>query len=313
MENIINNDNLLDQNLALNILKECPYCNIILPIKEFEDHILCHEIDQNENRDLSHNINGYGLNNAQNNISESEKESPNIIKNLFEKVDTFIKKNFKNENNERNQSNNINSNIQNNINNNSIHRHRMNSNISRFRNNRVKKRIFSEVSNFFKNIMNSGNEEDNNEPIFNLRLPRNRRSSVGEINHNRNNNRNRNNHRNINRNNHINNNINIINDEEDDIRDILLSRDNSPNRDDYNEIIKYIPSSTINAKKPSTDSNYKCIICLSDFKIGEKESTLPCLHIFHTNCIENWLKRRRNCPICKFNISLNSLLPEDNY
>jgi len=49
--------------------------------------------------------------------------------------------------------------------------------------------------------------------------------------------------------------------------------------------------------KKNNDLN-NCIICLSDFVIGEKIRFLPCLHFFHTNCIDNWLKTKKNCPIC---------------
>ena len=40
-------------------------------------------------------------------------------------------------------------------------------------------------------------------------------------------------------------------------------------------LMKLLPNSKI--KK---NNNINCIICLSDLKIGDKESTLPCLHIF---------------------------------
>ena len=287
MENIINNknnDNLINESLNLKIPKECPYCNIILPLKEFEDHIICHEIDQNENRNLSYNINGFGLNNNPEGIPKPEKESPNIFQNLFQKVDNFINNNFKKENNGRDGANNINEN-----NNNNNFRPNVNSGIIRLRNNRVKKRVFLKVGNFIKNIMNSDNNRDNEEPFFNFRLERNRRNSNDEIN---------------------NNNINNIDDGGNDraLDNILNEEDNSFSRDDYNEIIKYIPSNTINKAKNPSDINSKCIICLAELKIGEKESTLPCLHIFHSNCIENWLKQKRTCPICKLEISLVSFL-----
>ena len=44
--------------------------------------------------------------------------------------------------------------------------------------------------------------------------------------------------------------------------------------------------------------------------IGDKESSLPCLHCFHSNCIEKWLKRSKFCPVCKLTISWESLNPK---
>ena len=53
----------------------------------------------------------------------------------------------------------------------------------------------------------------------------------------------------------------------------------------------------------STDDNkYKdCIFCLDNYKDGEKIKELNCdgRHIFHEECIINWLKIKDMCPICK--------------
>ena len=43
----------------------------------------------------------------------------------------------------------------------------------------------------------------------------------------------------------------------------------------------------------------KCIICLNNYKIHDKISYLPCLHLFHNGCIKEWLKRSNKCPLCK--------------
>ena len=42
----------------------------------------------------------------------------------------------------------------------------------------------------------------------------------------------------------------------------------------------------------------KCIICLNNYKIHDKISYLPCLHLFHSACIKEWLKRSNKCPLC---------------
>lgn len=48
----------------------------------------------------------------------------------------------------------------------------------------------------------------------------------------------------------------------------------------------------------------QCVICCSDFEIGETLSQLPgCSHLFHDGCIRNWLQRAANCPICRCNLS----------
>ena len=45
-----------------------------------------------------------------------------------------------------------------------------------------------------------------------------------------------------------------------------------------------------------------CSICLEKYEVGQKLRTLPCLHNFHAECVDNWLGRKANCPVCKFDI-----------
>ncbi|KAL9441232.1 hypothetical protein AB3S75_019831 [Citrus x aurantiifolia] len=47
-------------------------------------------------------------------------------------------------------------------------------------------------------------------------------------------------------------------------------------------------------------SNTDCAICLDDFIEGEICKSFPeCSHIFHLHCIDQWLKHRLNCPVCR--------------
>merc|ERR1719346_679164 len=43
----------------------------------------------------------------------------------------------------------------------------------------------------------------------------------------------------------------------------------------------------------------KCLICLDEFNDGDDVKTLPCLHIYHQQCIERWLCTDNSCPVCK--------------
>lgn len=53
-----------------------------------------------------------------------------------------------------------------------------------------------------------------------------------------------------------------------------------------------------------------CAICLDYFQEGENCSSLPvCKHLFHTKCVDRWIRKRPNCPICRTGADLDSGLP----
>lgn len=45
-----------------------------------------------------------------------------------------------------------------------------------------------------------------------------------------------------------------------------------------------------------------CAICLDEFTKGQVIRTLPCRHNFHCKCVDDWLIKRRTCPLCKMDI-----------
>ena len=295
MEEIIDNDinnNKSENEILSNITKECPYCNIILSSKEYNDHILCHEIDQNENGNLSNNINGFGLKKMNNNTKSS-----NVFSGLFQKIDNLIKhkNNDNNENKEINNDNNINN--QNNNNKFSLsslfNRNNDSESDSDSYSDEEKigdkfKPIIEKVTNFFKKRDdNDSGSSDDESPSILRRIPFFRRRSNSEDN------------------------IDYNNNEEDNSDDLL--NDELFNKNESKELLKYIPTSVVSKEKKPSDNNSRCIICLSEFQVGEKESTLPCLHIFHSSCIETWINNKQWCPICKYDISLKSLLSKNNY
>jgi hypothetical protein len=51
--------------------------------------------------------------------------------------------------------------------------------------------------------------------------------------------------------------------------------------------------------------NDECSICLDEYDAGQTicvATTTSCDHIFHEDCIEEWLKDHDNCPMCRVNL-----------
>eukprot|EP00747_Dinoflagellata_sp_TGD_P161733 gnl/TRDRNA2_/TRDRNA2_178538_c0_seq1.p1 gnl/TRDRNA2_/TRDRNA2_178538_c0~~gnl/TRDRNA2_/TRDRNA2_178538_c0_seq1.p1 ORF type:complete len:289 (+),score=38.12 gnl/TRDRNA2_/TRDRNA2_178538_c0_seq1:99-965(+) len=62
--------------------------------------------------------------------------------------------------------------------------------------------------------------------------------------------------------------------------------------------IQSLPSTVADVTEASEAT--ECPICLNDFQCGEKVRQLgSCGHTFHKSCIDLWLLRRADCPLCK--------------
>ncbi|KAG5607512.1 hypothetical protein H5410_029004 [Solanum commersonii] len=62
---------------------------------------------------------------------------------------------------------------------------------------------------------------------------------------------------------------------------------------------KQEPANAVGVTKNS-DDELTCSVCLEQVNDGELIRSLPCLHQFHANCIDPWLRQRGTCPVCKF-------------
>ena len=78
----------------------------------------------------------------------------------------------------------------------------------------------------------------------------------------------------------------------------------------------YSLESVIESNTQITKENKNCIICLIDLNVGDRVITLPCFHMFHKECINDWFKKDKKCPLCKLEIKVdekndnNNVIPE---
>lgn len=56
---------------------------------------------------------------------------------------------------------------------------------------------------------------------------------------------------------------------------------------------------------PSNPEAARCMICLTDYSIGEMVKTLPCFHMFHPECIDTWLEKSKLCPLCRASVEIS--------
>ena len=54
-----------------------------------------------------------------------------------------------------------------------------------------------------------------------------------------------------------------------------------------------------------------CVICLGGLEVGQAVRLFTCKHGYHAECIDEWLVRRRVCPLCVSVVSVPvSAVPE---
>lgn len=65
-----------------------------------------------------------------------------------------------------------------------------------------------------------------------------------------------------------------------------------------NEDLKYLPCFDYKASEQGSPTD--CVVCLENFKSGDKCRLLPnCNHSFHAHCIDSWLLKTPLCPVCR--------------
>ena len=73
------------------------------------------------------------------------------------------------------------------------------------------------------------------------------------------------------------------------------------------------PATTEGSEEEEEEEGDKCTICLSEFEVEEDVRRLPCMHLFHVECVDQWLGQNKRCPICRFDISTISFRVEFDY
>lgn len=63
------------------------------------------------------------------------------------------------------------------------------------------------------------------------------------------------------------------------------------------EMISSLP--TVCISQEHTDCRLECPVCREEYSSGESVRKLPCLHLFHSECIVPWLELHDTCPVCR--------------
>ena len=67
--------------------------------------------------------------------------------------------------------------------------------------------------------------------------------------------------------------------------------------------IRRVPLVRVQADDLRKDSNEACCVCLEPHEVGSVAARLPCGHLFHEQCVTEWLTRHCSCPVCRFDLA----------
>lgn len=63
-----------------------------------------------------------------------------------------------------------------------------------------------------------------------------------------------------------------------------------------------LPLVRVRAVDMSDETTACCAVCLDEHSVNSNATRMPCGHLYHPSCIENWLSRHCTCPVCRFEI-----------
>ncbi|XVE55302.1 hypothetical protein DITRI_Ditri03aG0148000 [Diplodiscus trichospermus] len=75
---------------------------------------------------------------------------------------------------------------------------------------------------------------------------------------------------------------------------------------EVNEELSFVPASksAIEALENVSGMSNECVICLGN--IDKEAKRMPCGHVYHGDCIVEWLEKSHLCPLCRYAMPVDS-------
>jgi hypothetical protein len=81
------------------------------------------------------------------------------------------------------------------------------------------------------------------------------------------------------------------------------SDDDQPNLADPSDAIQIerVSSAEVSQNECAVcpEDSFECTICLTEIEDGELVGVLPCTHVYHADCLRQWISRKNACPLCQ--------------
>ena len=313
----------------------CEICNKMIDEKDKADHLLCHNLEKEQENQINNNGNNnnndvietFGL--SEREIEEQKKLERQFERNKNKRINQQ-NRNIRENNNNNNHNNRIN-NLRNVINSYSRLERNNNNNYNNYIPSNINNRRPNTNNinyNNHRNYQNNRNNQISNGPVVTIQTGQNGNRIITHVYPNYNEVVDIQRQQNMNfipslirrHNNNLDNAFidfgsrrhgnNIFNRFQNIIEEI--ANNGHYQRPTDKQLLNEFPETKIDDINKLDPEKRNCVICLEDFKSGEKATLLPCVHLFHKNCIKNWLKSKNSCPICKFELTRENINKQVN-
>lgn len=66
--------------------------------------------------------------------------------------------------------------------------------------------------------------------------------------------------------------------------------------------LRTLPRIKVSANDIEKNESNECSICLDELILGQPALRIPCGHLYHEDCVNDWLKKSNECPVCRFEL-----------
>lgn len=66
--------------------------------------------------------------------------------------------------------------------------------------------------------------------------------------------------------------------------------------------LRNLPRVKVTGYDIAANESPECSVCLDDLQIGATALRIPCGHLFHEDCVKEWLKKSNECPVCRWEL-----------
>lgn len=66
--------------------------------------------------------------------------------------------------------------------------------------------------------------------------------------------------------------------------------------------LRTLPRVKVSAYDIAANESPECSVCLDSLVIGEPALRIHCGHLYHEDCVKDWLKKSNECPVCRWEL-----------